>query len=111
MTLPQCCADTLDRDGASCVFGCGTPIGDDGMCPRCRDHSGNMFECETCGSHWENWGDGWEQMSGPENDAQRNTDQRIVDFHQRMYGASSEDGWLDRLYEQADLAKKRERGE
>ncbi len=30
------------------------------MCPTCRDHSANMFECETCTRHWEKWGDEWE---------------------------------------------------
>ena len=58
-TLPACCQGTLERDGASCTFGCGRHIGDDGMCPSCRDHSANTFECETCGKRWENW-NGWE---------------------------------------------------
>ena len=30
------------------------------MCPSCKDHSANTFECETCGKRWENWDMGWE---------------------------------------------------
>ncbi len=66
MKLPECCGQTLERDGASCVFGCGSVIDDDTkMCPRCRDHSANSFECETCGRVWEKWGDEWETESPP----------------------------------------------
>lgn len=61
--MPTCCQETLDRDGASCTFGCGSIIGDDGMCYRCRDHSGNAFDCEICGRRWEDWGEGWEQTN------------------------------------------------
>lgn len=61
MTLPACCAETLEREGASCVFGCNAVVDDDTkMCPTCRDHSANSFECETCGRRWEHWGDEWE---------------------------------------------------
>ena len=64
MKLPDCCERTLKTDGASCVFGCGTVIDDDTqMCPTCRDHSANRFECETCGRVWEKWSDEWELES------------------------------------------------
>lgn len=61
MIFYECCQRTFDRDGASCVFGCGSVIDDDTrMCPTCRDHSAPMFECDTCARHWEQWGEEWE---------------------------------------------------
>lgn len=59
--LPPCCRETLERDGASCVFGCGSAILEDGMCRNCRDHSANAFECD-CGLRWERWGEEWERV-------------------------------------------------
>ena len=60
--MTKCCADSLERNGASCVFGCNHVIGDSGICPNCRDHSANSFECDTCGKHWEKWDAEWENV-------------------------------------------------
>lgn len=64
MTLPECCEISLAANGASCVFGCNAVVDDDTkMCPRCRDHSANSFECDSCGQQWEHWGDAWEMTA------------------------------------------------
>lgn len=38
-----------DIEGASCVFGCGTVIGETGICPVCSDYSENVVMCHRCG--------------------------------------------------------------
>jgi len=40
----------LMEDEGSCTFGCGVKVDTDyGICPRCKDHSENVYECEDCG--------------------------------------------------------------
>lgn len=51
-----------DEEGA-CTFGCGHRIDRDGMmCPSCKDHSANEYECEECGTVWGDWSGYWEIM-------------------------------------------------
>lgn len=52
-------------EGACCM--CGSTVipwgeGGAGFCPRCKDHSANRAECETCGAAYEDWNEGkWEK--------------------------------------------------
>lgn len=59
-------SEWADENG-SCIFGCGTRINHDegaGLCPRCKDHSANEVECESCGTVWADWAMGtWERAA------------------------------------------------
>ena len=40
---------TYNPNEASCIFGCGTWIGDNGICSKCGDYSENVSMCHFCG--------------------------------------------------------------
>lgn len=56
----------MDAEG-SCTFGCGSIIQHDegGICPDCKDHSANRFECPECHNVYEDWNDKWALVEGP----------------------------------------------
>ena len=39
---------TYNPNEASCIFGCGTWIGDNGICSKCGDYSENVSLCPLC---------------------------------------------------------------
>jgi hypothetical protein len=51
--MQECVCGTWDRDQLhatkECVFGCGSQVPENGICPACLDHSVNVVVCNDCG--------------------------------------------------------------